>query len=101
MRRVAGLARQAAAAPQTHALELLMARDDSPRFPSFWQLQMTGWAYLYLVGILGSIPDIFRRPGAFRSDTVTVACMFVASFALHPICRSLLPRATSWLLLGP
>jgi len=97
MRRVAGLARQAAAAPQTHALELLMARDDSPRFPSFWQLQMTGWAYLYLVGILGSIPDIFRRPGAFRSDTVTVACMFVASFALHPICRSLLPRATSWL----
>jgi two-component sensor histidine kinase len=97
MRRVAALVRQAAGASQIHALELLMARDSSLRFPSFWQLQLIGWVCLYLVGILGSIPDIFRRPGALLGNTVATATMFVASFALHPLCRALLPRAHSWL----
>jgi two-component system, LytTR family, sensor kinase len=74
-----------------------MARDNPLRFPSFWQLQMMGWIGLYLVRILGSIPDIFRRPGALRASTVSIACMFLASCALHPLCRSLLPYASSWL----
>jgi two-component system, LytTR family, sensor kinase len=74
-----------------------MSRDNQMRFPSFWQLQILGWACLYLVGILGSIPDILQRPGALRSRTVAIGSMFLASCALHPLCRSLLPRASSWL----
>ncbi|MGA3158224.1 MAG: histidine kinase [Steroidobacteraceae bacterium] len=84
-------------AAELHALELLMARDNPVRLPSFWQLQITGWVGLYLVRILGSIPDIFRRPGALRGTTVAIGSMFLASFALRPLCRSLLPRAPSWL----
>lgn len=76
---------------------LLMARDNPLRFPSFWQLQLMGWVCLYLVGIVGSIPDIFRRRGALLGNTVGLAFTFLCSCALHPICRSLLRRAPSWM----
>ena len=73
-----------------------MARDNPERFPSFWQLQTAGWVCLYLVGILGSIPDIFQRPGALRGHTIADATLFLTSCALRPVCRSLLRRAPSW-----
>lgn len=76
---------------------LFMARDHPLRFPSFWQLQTMGWVCFYVVGIVGSIPGVLRRPGALRGHTVTVAFMFLGSCALHPACRSLLQRSPSWL----
>ncbi len=76
---------------------LLMAGDKPMRFPSYWQLQGMGWGCFYLVGLLGSIPDIFRRPGALYGQAVAYIFMFLGSCALHPICRSLLRRSPSWL----
>jgi len=66
------------------------------RFPSFWRMQMMGWGCFYLMGIVGSIPDIFRRPWVLRDNAVSLAFMFLCSCALHPFCRSLLRRAPSW-----
>jgi two-component system LytT family sensor kinase len=76
---------------------LAMPREGPLRFPSFWQLQFIGWVCFYLVGIVGSIPDIFREPGALRGNTVRVGSMFLGSCLLHPICRALLRRSPSWL----
>jgi two-component system LytT family sensor kinase len=98
MRRVAGLARQAAAEQwRAWARMLFMEHRHPPRFPSFWQLQMMGWISFYLVGFVGSIPEIFRRPGALRANNVAYAFMFLGSCAIHPFCRSLLHRSASWL----
>jgi two-component system, LytTR family, sensor kinase len=76
---------------------LFMAPNNPTRFPSFWQLQFIGWICFYLVGIAGSIPDIFRLPGALRRNAVAMIFMFLASCVLHPFCRSLLRRSPSWL----
>jgi two-component system, LytTR family, sensor kinase len=73
-----------------------MPREGPLRFPSFWQLQLIGWVCFYLVGIVGSIPDIFRLPGALRGNTVAVGSMFLGSCVLHPVCRALLRRSPSW-----
>jgi two-component system, LytTR family, sensor kinase len=67
------------------------------RFPFFWQMQVMGWGCFYLMEIVGSIPDIFRRPRALRDSAVSLGFMFLASCALHPFSRSLLRRAPSWL----
>jgi two-component system LytT family sensor kinase len=74
-----------------------MPREGPLRFPSFWPLQFIGWVCFYLVGIVGSIPDIFRQPGALRGNTVRVGAMFLGSCVLHPLCRALLRRSPSWL----
>jgi two-component system LytT family sensor kinase len=75
---------------------LFMARDNRLRLPSYWQFQMMGWACMYVLGFVGSIPDILKRPGALRAHTVTIVIMFLASCALHPFCRSALRRSPSW-----
>jgi two-component system, LytTR family, sensor kinase len=98
MRRAAGFARQTEAAQRrTWTRILFMAPDDFLRFGSFWQLQMMGWSCFYVWGLLGSIPDLLSRPGAIRENTVSVAIMFLASCALHPVCRRTLRRLPSWL----
>jgi len=97
MRRAAGHGRQTVSTLQgIWARMLLMARDNPPHFSSFWQMQMMGWGCFYLMGIVGSIPDIFRRPWALRDNAVSLAFMFLGSCALRPFCRSLLRRAPSW-----
>jgi two-component system LytT family sensor kinase len=73
---------------------------DSLRFPSFWRLQIAGGICLYVIVLVACIPDVFRKPGAFRDNTITVVFMFLASFILHPICRSVLQRSPSWLSYG-
>jgi LytS/YehU family sensor histidine kinase len=45
---------------------------------------------------LGSIPDLVRRSGAFRENTVVVGLLFLGSWVLHPVCRWLLRRYPSW-----
>lgn len=108
MRRTAGLARRTAAASvPTCARMLGMAGnmpknkgDDLVRFPSFWRLQIIGGGSLYVVVLLACIPDIFRKPGTFRDNTISVAFMFLGSLVLHPICRWQLRRSPSWLSFG-
>jgi two-component system, LytTR family, sensor kinase len=74
--------------------------DDLLRFPSFWRLQIIGGVCLYVIVLVACVPDLFHKPGAFRDNTIVVAVMFLASFVLHPICRSLLRRSSSWLSYG-
>lgn len=76
------------------------ASDDGTRFPSFWQLQIIGGACLYVVVILGAIPEITKEPGSFRTNNLAVLFIWLGTFALYPICRSLLRRSSSWLAYG-
>ena len=79
---------------------LSMAGEDPLRFPSFWRLQITGGVCLYVVVLVACISDIVKRPGALREVSILVVFMFLGSFVVHPICRSLLLRSPSWLAFG-
>jgi two-component system, LytTR family, sensor kinase len=74
--------------------------DPALRFPSFWRLQIIGGICLYVVVFLSSVPDIVKRPGGFRDTFIAVSFMFLGSFVLHPICRSLVRRSPTWLAFG-
>jgi two-component system, LytTR family, sensor kinase len=100
MRRTAGLERQTAAATGHSCARMLFMADDSLRFPSFWRLQIIGGICLYVVVLAASIPELFRKPGMLRDNSICVVFMFLGSFVLHPICRSLLRRSPSWLSFG-
>jgi two-component system, LytTR family, sensor kinase len=67
------------------------------RLTSFWQLQTLGWVCFYAWTLLGSFPDVVRRSGALRENTVVVGLLFLGSCILHPICRWLLRRYPSWI----
>lgn len=77
-----------------------MAGRDPLRFPSFWRLQIIGGVCLYVVVIVGSLPDIFRKHGGFRDTNIFVFFMFLGSFVMHPICRSVFRRSPTWLAFG-
>ena len=74
-----------------------MLKRDEFGFPSFWQLQIMGWACLCVLVLVGSIPDFLHRSGAFRDDILAMVFMFMGSCVLHPICRALWRRALPWL----
>jgi len=79
---------------------LCMAGDDPLRFPSFWRLQIIGGVCLYVVVLVACIPDVVKRPGVLRGTSILVVFMFLGSFVVHPICRSLLQHSPSWLAFG-
>ena len=98
MRRTAGLGRWTEADEwRLCARMLLMASGHPLQFPSFWRLQAAGWTCLYMLVLVGAMPDLFHKPGALRENTVVVLFMFSGSFVLHPVCRSLLRSSPSWL----
>ena len=67
------------------------------RLTSFWQLQTAGWVCFYAWTLLGSLPDLLRRSGAFRENTEVVVLLFLGTCLLHPACRWLLRRYPSWI----
>jgi two-component system, LytTR family, sensor kinase len=77
-----------------------IAADDPSRFLSFWRLQIVGGFCLYAVVLVAGIPDLFRKPGMFRGNSIVVAAIFLGSFLLHRICRALLRRSPTWLSYG-
>jgi hypothetical protein len=79
---------------------LFMAGADPLRFPSFWRLQIIGGVCLYVVVLVACIPDVVKRPGVLRDTSILVVFMFLGSFVVHPICRSLLRHSPSWLAFG-
>jgi two-component system, LytTR family, sensor kinase len=46
------------------------------------------------------IPDLFKKPGMFRGNSIVVAAIFLGSFLMHRICRALLRRSPTWLSYG-
>jgi two-component system LytT family sensor kinase len=81
---------------------LLMADadNDALRFPSYWRLQIIGGICLYVVVMVASLPDVFRKHGGFRDTNIFVLFMFLGSFVLHPICRAAFRRSPTWLAFG-
>ncbi len=72
-------------------------RHKSALLTSYWQLQTLGWVCFYAWDLLGSLPDLMRRSGAFREETVVVGLLFLGTCALRPVCRWLLRRYPSWI----
>lgn len=71
---------------------------DNLVFPSFWKLQAIGWLGLYVLALLGQLPDLVQQPSKAWDITVLFAAWFLASCLLQPICRSLRKRFAPWLL---
>ena len=45
---------------------------------------------------MGALPDLLRRPAAFRENTLVVVLLFIGTWILRPICRWLLRRYPSF-----
>jgi two-component system, LytTR family, sensor kinase len=80
---------------------------DELRIHSFWWFQAVGWGCFYLLCVLVVLPYV-RQPGELGYPGVKglladqgVMCLggFLASLALHPVCRSLVQRSLSWMAL--
>jgi two-component system, LytTR family, sensor kinase len=64
-------------------------------FASFWKLQIVGWLSFYVLVFVARLP--FPTTGReLNGIALTVACMFLGSITLHPICRAILPRTARW-----
>lgn len=84
-----------------------MFRPDAIRLNSFWWFQTAGWACFSLLSLLIVLPYL-RRPaelgyqdlsGLLVDQTLMCLCVFLASVALRPVCRSLLQRSLPWISL--
>lgn len=73
-----------------------MFQRDKLGFPSFWTVQIAGWIGFYLLVIFAVLPEI-KKPGMLWANSISVLSMFLVSFLLYPICRSLRKRTSSWL----
>ena len=73
-----------------------MFRRDEFGFPTFWPLQIGGWIFFYLLMLVAILPEL-KKPGMWAVNTACVLAMFIASFFLRPICRSLQKRGLSWI----
>jgi two-component system LytT family sensor kinase len=78
---------------------LFMDRRDNLKRRPFWQFQIVGFGGFYLSNLLGSIPQLMSTHDSLREETVPVFVMFLASCALHPVCRRLWGRSQSWVAL--
>jgi len=71
---------------------------DELGFLSFWHFQIIGWCGLYVLVLVGILPYL-KEPGTLRANSASVACLFLVSCALRPVCRSLVRRHASWVAL--
>jgi two-component system, LytTR family, sensor kinase len=98
MRSAEGLPRQAA---ERRCIAwtriLLMRRESVLNSPSFWQIQTIGWSSFYLFDLLESIHNFLTKRVSIDVETVPVVLMFLASFALRPVCRRLMRQSQSWI----
>ena len=63
---------------------------------SFWQIQIVGWGVFYVLNLLESIHFFLTKRLSINEQLVPISIMFLASFALRPICRKLC-RSQSWI----
>lgn len=72
-----------------------MFKRDELGLPSYWALQLTGWAAFYFVLLVVVLP--YRKAEEFRDQSIACAAMFLASCLLRPVCRSLLRSSLPWI----
>jgi Histidine kinase len=68
---------------------------EEQRLPSFWQLQIGGWAVYFLMMLLSFLPSKELRDELMYRISFCAIC-FIASFALHIVCRRLWREQASW-----
>ena len=76
---------------------LIMKRENVLNLQSFWQIQFIGWGCFYLYELLESIHGFLTKRVYVKEETVPIALMFLASFALRSYCRWLLRQSESWM----
>jgi two-component system LytT family sensor kinase len=69
--------------------------DDLGRFPSFWGLQLLGWAAFAGVTFVDLIPRYNHIP-LVAYDAVFVIGVFLASFVMRLVCRRAWRRGLPW-----
>src|SRR5271166_4421425 len=74
----------------------MIQKNDLNRRP-FWQFQIAGFGCFYLSNLFGSIPQLLSRHDSLYEETVPIFVMFLASCALHPVCRRLWRQSQSWI----
>lgn len=73
-----------------------MRQQDEFGLPSFWVLQMLGWAGFYsLILLTVVLPSHSKRE--LWNQTVCWTMMFAVSWLLRPACRALLRKPRPWL----
>jgi two-component system, LytTR family, sensor kinase len=65
-------------------------------FPSFWQVQISGWLGFTLLVMLALLP--YHDPNEFIDNAIWCVLVFFASWAMRPICRRLV-RLQSWIVM--
>jgi len=76
----------------------VLSRDEFV-FPSFWKLQALGWLGLFVLELLGLLPEVVRQPSKAWDATVVVGLLFLGSCLLRPVCRYLRKHFSPWLRL--
>jgi hypothetical protein len=64
--------------------------------PSFWYVQLAGWATFFLFVLLATAPGL-KHLETLWDDFLTVVFMFLGSCMLRPICKRLQRSPLSWL----
>jgi two-component system LytT family sensor kinase len=77
---------------------LMMKRENVLNLRSFWQVQIIGWGCFYLFDLLESIHFVLTKRVSIDEELVPLSFMFLASFALRPVCRRLLRQSQSWMV---
>jgi two-component system LytT family sensor kinase len=75
----------------------MMKREDVLKLRSFWQVQIIGWGCFCLFDLLESIHFVLTKRVSIDEELVPLFFMFLASFALRPVCRRLLRNSQSWM----
>src|SRR5450755_1386627 len=67
--------------------------------PSFWPLQATGWAILYILLLIAALPHLAERD-ILHYNTLACAILFCVTLLIRPVCRKVSARwGYSWLAL--
>jgi len=69
---------------------------EEQRLPSFWQLQIGGWAVYFCVILLSYLPSKELREDMLYRFCFCAVC-FLASFPMHTICRRLWRKQMPWM----
>jgi LytS/YehU family sensor histidine kinase len=75
----------------------MMKREIVLKLRCFGQVQTIGWGCFDLFDLLESIHFVLTKRVSIDEKLVPLSFMFLASFALRPVCRRLLRQSQSWM----
>jgi two-component system, LytTR family, sensor kinase len=75
----------------------MMKRENVLNLRSFWQVQIIGWGCFYLFELLESVHFFLTKRVSIDEALIPISFMFLASFALRPVCRRLFRQSQFWM----